>query len=104
MGRPERIVCLTGETTETLYLLGEPDRVVGISGYTVRPPGARREKPRVSAFTSADVARIEALRPKFRPEPVAVRPGWAEAVPAVQHGLGRTGCPRRRSCSPARRR
>src|SRR6185295_17421027 len=46
---PERIVCLTEETTETLYLLGEDARIVGISGYTVRPPRARREKPRVSA-------------------------------------------------------
>lgn len=51
---PERIVCLTGETVETLYLLGEQDRIVGVSGYAVRPPQARREKPRVSAFTSAD--------------------------------------------------
>jgi iron complex transport system substrate-binding protein len=50
---PERIVCLTEETVETLYLLGEDWRIVGISGYVVRPPRARREKPRVSAFTSA---------------------------------------------------
>ena len=50
---PQRIVCLTEETTETLYLLGEDWRIVGISGFTVRPPQARREKPRVSAFTSA---------------------------------------------------
>ena len=49
---PQRIVCLTEETVETLYLLGEQDRIVGISGYVVRPPQARREKPRVSAFTS----------------------------------------------------
>ncbi|HLE66636.1 MAG TPA: cobalamin-binding protein [Burkholderiales bacterium] len=62
-GAPERIVCLTEETTETLYLLGEERRIVGISGYTVRPPRARREKPRVSAFTSANFERIEALRP-----------------------------------------
>ena len=60
---PERIVCLTEETTETLYLLGEERRIVGISGYTVRPPRARREKPRVSAFTSAKIDRIVALRP-----------------------------------------
>jgi iron complex transport system substrate-binding protein len=60
---PERIVCLTEETTETLYLLGEQDRIVGVSGYTVRPPQARREKPRVSAFISADIPRILALRP-----------------------------------------
>lgn len=60
---PERIVCLTEETTETLYLLGEERRIVGISGFTVRPPRARREKPRVSAFTSAKLERIVALRP-----------------------------------------
>ncbi|TAJ85709.1 MAG: cobalamin-binding protein [Reyranella sp.] len=60
---PERIVCLTEETTETLYLLGEQDRIVGVSGYTVRPPQARREKPRVSAFISADIPRILDLRP-----------------------------------------
>ena len=60
---PERIVCLTEETVETLYLLGEQDRIVGISGYVVRPPQARREKPRVSAFTSADIPKIRALAP-----------------------------------------
>jgi iron complex transport system substrate-binding protein len=60
---PERIVCLTEETTETLYLLGEDERIVGISGFTVRPPRARREKPKVSAFTSAKIDRIVALRP-----------------------------------------
>jgi iron complex transport system substrate-binding protein len=60
---PERIVCLTEETTETLYLLGEQHRIVGVSGYTVRPPQARREKPRVSAFISADIPKILALRP-----------------------------------------
>jgi iron complex transport system substrate-binding protein len=60
---PERIVCLTEETVETLYLLGEQDRIVGISGYCVRPPEARREKPRVSAFTSADIPKILALKP-----------------------------------------
>lgn len=52
---PRRIVCLTEETVETLYLLGEQDRIVGISGYCVRPPEARRNKPRVSAFTTADI-------------------------------------------------
>ncbi len=57
-----RIVCLTEETTETLYLLGEGDRVVGVSGYTVRPPEAR-QKPRVSAFINARFDKIEALRP-----------------------------------------
>src|SRR5437762_4183112 len=60
---PERIVCLTEETVETLYLLGEQDRIVGISGYCVRPPEARRDKPRVSAFTSADIPKILDLRP-----------------------------------------
>jgi iron complex transport system substrate-binding protein len=62
-GFPQRIVCLTEETTETLYLLGEERRIVGISGFTVRPARARREKPRVSAFTSAKIDRILALRP-----------------------------------------
>jgi iron complex transport system substrate-binding protein len=59
---PSRIVCLTEETTETLYLLGEGDRVVGVSGYTVRPPEARK-KPRVSAFINARFEKIEALSP-----------------------------------------
>jgi len=62
MSYPRRIVCLTEETTETLYLLGEGDRVVGVSGYTVRPPEARR-KPRVSAFLTAKYDKIEALEP-----------------------------------------
>jgi iron complex transport system substrate-binding protein len=60
---PQRIVCLTEETTETLYLLEEDWRIVGISGFTVRPARARREKPRVSAFTSAKTARILELKP-----------------------------------------
>jgi iron complex transport system substrate-binding protein len=60
---PSRIVCLTEETVETLYLLGEQDRIVGISGYVVRPPQARREKPRVSAFTSANIDKILSLKP-----------------------------------------
>lgn len=62
MKYPSRIVCLTEETTETLYLLGEGDRVVGVSGYTVRPAAAR-EKPKVSAFISAKFNRIEELKP-----------------------------------------
>ena len=62
-GGPQRIVCLTEETTEWLYLLGESHRVVGISGYTVRPPQARREKPRVSAFLDGKEDRIVALEP-----------------------------------------
>jgi iron complex transport system substrate-binding protein len=60
---PQRIVCLTEETVETLYLLGEQDRIVGISGYCVRPPEARRDKPRVSAFTSANIPKILDLQP-----------------------------------------
>lgn len=60
---PQRIVCLTEETTEWLYLLGQEHRIVGISGYTVRPPQARQDKPRVSAFTSAKLDKILALQP-----------------------------------------
>jgi len=60
---PQRIVCLTEETVETLYLLEEDHRIVGVSGYAVRPPRVRREKPRVSAFISADVPKILALDP-----------------------------------------
>jgi iron complex transport system substrate-binding protein len=60
---PRRIVCLTAETCETLYLLGEQERIVGISGFTVRPPQARREKPKIAAFTSAKLDRILALQP-----------------------------------------
>lgn len=60
---PERIVCLTEETVETLYLLGEEARIVGVTGYAVRPPRVRKEKPRVGAFTSADVPKILDLRP-----------------------------------------
>ena len=60
---PRRIVCLTEETTETLYLLGEEERIVGISGFTVRPPRARKEKPKVSVFLEADIPAIEALAP-----------------------------------------
>ena len=60
---PQRIVCLTEETTEWLYLLGQSHRIAGISGYTVRPKEARHEKPRVSAFTSAKIDKIWALNP-----------------------------------------
>ncbi|MBA3058230.1 MAG: ABC transporter substrate-binding protein [Gammaproteobacteria bacterium] len=60
---PQRIVCLTEETTEWLYLLGQERRIVGISGYTVRPKRARQEKPRISAFTSAKIDKILALEP-----------------------------------------
>src|SRR5437762_9481773 len=59
---PSRIVCLTEETTETLYLLGQGDRVVGVSGYTVRPPEAR-SKPKISAFINAKFDKIESLKP-----------------------------------------
>jgi iron complex transport system substrate-binding protein len=62
---PRRIVCLTEEPTEVLYALGEQDRIVGISGFTVRPPRARREKPKVSAFTSAKIDEILRLEPDF---------------------------------------
>lgn len=60
---PERIVCLTEETVETLYLFGEERRIVGVSGYATRPPQVRREKPRVSSFISADLPKILALEP-----------------------------------------
>lgn len=60
---PERIICLTEETVETLYLLGEERRIAGVSGYAVRPPRVRKEKPRVAAFISADVPKILALKP-----------------------------------------
>ncbi|ALN90181.1 periplasmic binding family protein [Lysobacter gummosus] len=62
---PQRIVCLTEEPTETLYLLGEQHRIVGISGFTVRPAIARKEKPKVSAFTSAKIGEILKLKPDF---------------------------------------
>ncbi len=60
---PQRIVCLTEETTEWLYLLGQEARIAGISGYTVRPRRAREEKPRVSAFLTAKIDKILALEP-----------------------------------------
>ncbi|MGB2788951.1 MAG: ABC transporter substrate-binding protein, partial [Dokdonella sp.] len=60
---PQRIVCLTEEPTEVLYAIGEEHRIVGISGFTVRPPQARREKPKVSAFTSAKIGAILDLQP-----------------------------------------
>ena len=65
MAGPRRIVCLTEEPTEVLYALGEQDRIVGISGFTVRPAIARKEKPKVSAFTSAKIGEILKLRPDF---------------------------------------
>jgi iron complex transport system substrate-binding protein len=76
---------MTEETTETLYLLGEQDRIAGISGFTVRPPQARREKPKVSAFTSAKIDRILALEPDLvlgfsdlQPGPAALTDGLQE--------------------------
>ncbi len=60
---PQRIVCLTTETVEVLYALGEQDRIAGISGYTVRPPQARKEKPKVYAFTTGDIDKILAVQP-----------------------------------------
>lgn len=63
MRYPQRIVCLTTEPTEVLYLLGEQDRIVGISGFTTRPTSARREKPKVSAFTTANIDKIIHLNP-----------------------------------------
>lgn len=65
MAGPRRIVCLTEEPTEVLYALGQADRIVGISGFTVRPKQARREKPKVSAFTSAKIDEILKLQPDF---------------------------------------
>ncbi|MGH8213710.1 MAG: cobalamin-binding protein [Rhodanobacteraceae bacterium] len=65
MHGPRRIVCLTEEPTEVLYAIGEQDRIVGISGFTVRPPRARKEKPKVSAFTSAKIGEILKLKPDF---------------------------------------
>ncbi len=82
---PERIVCLTEETTETIYLLGEDRRIVGISGYTVRPARARREKPRVSAFTHAKVDRILALEPDLVLGFSDLQAGIAESL--VREGL-----------------
>ncbi len=63
MNWPQRIICMTEETVETLYLLGEQERIAGISGFTVRPPEARKEKPKVSAFTSAKIPKILDLKP-----------------------------------------
>jgi iron complex transport system substrate-binding protein len=82
---PERIVCLTEETVELLYMLGEQDRIVGISGYVVRPPEARREKPKVSAFISANHAKILALEPDLV---LAFSDIQADIVQAlIKHGL-----------------
>src|SRR5467141_3166880 len=84
---PRRIVCLTEETVETLYLLGEQDRIVGISGYVVRPPQARREKPRVSAFTYRPVL-IPTIPRSVLSAAVCLAP-----VPERRWGLLRVGGP-----------
>jgi iron complex transport system substrate-binding protein len=77
---PRRIVCLTEETVETLYMLGEDARIVGVSGYAVRPPQVRREKPRVSAFTSANIEKILALQPDLVFTFSDLQAGIAEAL------------------------
>ena len=96
-GYPSRIVCLTEETTETLYLLEEDWRIVGISGFTVRPPRARREKPKVSAFTSAKVDRIRELRPDLVL-------GFSDLQADIAAELVRLGLERARVQSARRRR
>ena len=83
MTGPRRIVCLTEETTETLYLLGEQDRIVGVSGYTCRPKEAR-QKPKVSAFTTAKIERILALKPDLVI-------GFSDLQAAIAHDLIRAG-------------
>lgn len=82
---PRRIVCLTEEPTEVLYALGLEERIVGISGFTVRPARARREKPRVSAFISAKVDRILALRPDFVVGFSDIQADIAQAL--IKHGI-----------------
>jgi iron complex transport system substrate-binding protein len=82
---PKRIVCLTEEPTEVLYALGEADRIVGISGFTVRPPRARKEKPRVSAFTSAKIERILRLEPDLAIGFSDIQADIAHAL--IKHGV-----------------
>jgi len=81
---PQRIVCLTEETTEILYLLGEQDRIVGISGFTCRPAEARRQKPKVSAFTSAKIDKILELQPDLVL-------GFSDLQAQIAHELIRAG-------------
>jgi len=81
---PQRIVCLTEETTEILYLLGQERRLVGISGFTCRPPQARRDKPKVSAFTSAKIDKILELRPDLVL-------GFSDLQAQIAHDLIRAG-------------
>jgi len=82
---PRRIVCLTEEPTEVLYRLGEEARIVGISGFTVRPARARAEKPRVSAFTSAKIDRILALQPDLAIGFSDMQADIAQAL--IRHGV-----------------
>src|SRR6185295_11644055 len=82
---PERIVCLTEEPTEVLYALGEDWRIVGISGFTVRPPRARRDKPRISAFTSAKIDAILALEPDLAVGFSDLQADIAQAL--IRHGI-----------------
>jgi iron complex transport system substrate-binding protein len=82
---PQRIVCLTEEPTEVLYALGEQHRIVGISGFTVRPPQARKEKPKVSAFTSAKIDAILRLEPDFVVGFSDIQADIAAAL--VRHGI-----------------
>ena len=82
---PKRIVCMTEEPTEVLYALGEADRIVGISGFTVRPPQARREKPKVSAFTSARIDRILRLEPDLAIGFSDIQADIAQAL--IKHGI-----------------
>src|SRR5262244_3695028 len=84
-GLPHRIVCLTEEPTEVLYALGEAERIVGISGFTVRPPRARKEKPRTSAFTSAKIDRILELEPDLAIGFSDIQADIAQAL--IKHGV-----------------
>jgi iron complex transport system substrate-binding protein len=84
-GYPQRIVCLTEEPTEVLYALGEEHRIVGISGFTVRPPRARREKPKVAAFTSAKIDEILALQPDLAIGFSDIQADIAHAL--IKHGV-----------------
>jgi len=84
-GFPNRIVCLTEEPTEVLYALGEAERIVGISGFTVRPPRARKEKPKISAFTSAKIDRILGLEPDLAIGFSDIQADIAQAL--IKHGV-----------------
>ena len=81
---PQRIVCLSEETVEWLYLLGESDRIVGISGFAMRPPEARREKPKVSVFTDAKIDAIKELQPDLVI-------GFSDIQAQIAHDLIREG-------------